>query len=126
MEEKEIRKWAAFCHLSAITGMITPLANLVLPLILWLLKRDESPFINAHGKEALNFQLILMLVYLPLITVLAIMIIFMRINSFDIVELYLHSILFLAIYGVIMSIYGAIRAKQGHMFRYPFIFRILK
>ena len=50
--------WTVLCHASAFLGFFIPAAGHVLgPLLVWLLKRDESPEIDAHGKESLNFQL---------------------------------------------------------------------
>lgn len=51
------RQWAMFCHLSAFAGLMFPFGNLLGPLIIWQLKKDSDPFIDAQGKEALNFQI---------------------------------------------------------------------
>ena len=48
---KDARNMAMLCHLLAIfTGFLGP-------LIIWLIKKDEDPFVDEHGKEALNFQI---------------------------------------------------------------------
>ena len=52
---KEVRNWAMLCHLSTFSGWFIPFGNILGPLIIWLMKREESPFIDAHGKEALNW-----------------------------------------------------------------------
>jgi uncharacterized Tic20 family protein len=54
---QEVRQWAMFCHLSALLGIWIPFGNLIGPLILWQMKRETDPFIDAQGKEALNFQI---------------------------------------------------------------------
>jgi uncharacterized Tic20 family protein len=52
------RVWATFCHLAALTPLLgIPLGLIVGPLAVWLIKKDESPFVNRHGKAALNFQI---------------------------------------------------------------------
>jgi uncharacterized Tic20 family protein len=51
------RTWAAVAHLAALIGHLIPFGSIVGPLVVWLIKRDESPFVNVHGKEAVNFQL---------------------------------------------------------------------
>src|ERR1039457_3593415 len=57
------RTWTVLCHASALIGFFVPWAGHILgPLILWLAKRGDSPEIDAHGKESLNFQ-ISMLIY---------------------------------------------------------------
>src|SRR5215204_5437814 len=56
--DAEVRNWAMLCHLSSLAGYF--LAGVVIwtaPLILWLLKRNDHPFIDEHGKESLNFQI---------------------------------------------------------------------
>jgi uncharacterized Tic20 family protein len=50
---------AMLCHLGGIMGFI-------IPLILWLVKNDESRFIDYHGKEALNFRLTMLIGHLPI------------------------------------------------------------
>ncbi len=58
-----VRTWNGLCHASALLGVFLHFpGHLLGPLIVWLMKRDDSPEIDAHGKEALNFQ-ISMLIY---------------------------------------------------------------
>ena len=42
----------------AFSGIVVPFGNILGPLVVWLITRDESEFVDASGKEALNFQLI--------------------------------------------------------------------
>ena len=56
--DKDARMWAMMCHLSALAMYVLPtLGNIIGPLIVWLIKREESSFIDEHGKESLNFQI---------------------------------------------------------------------
>jgi len=55
--------WAVFCHLGAFAGYFFPLANIIVPLVLWLTKKDESELVDDHGRESVNFQ-ISMLIYM--------------------------------------------------------------
>src|SRR5215212_5212617 len=58
-----LRTWAAFIHASALLGVFFHFpGHLLGPLVLWFIKRDDSPELDAHGKEAVNFQ-ISMLIY---------------------------------------------------------------
>ena len=54
---REPRTIAALSHLAAFAGLAIPFGNVLGPLIVWLARRDDSPFIDDHGKQALNFQL---------------------------------------------------------------------
>src|SRR5438093_11067139 len=58
-----VRTWTVLCHLTALFGFFFHFVGFVLgPLIVWLVKRGDSPEIDAHGKESVNFQLT-MLIY---------------------------------------------------------------
>jgi len=58
MTARQEQVWACFCHLGAFLAFILPFSGMVLgPLVLWLLRRDASQFVNREGKKAVNFQL---------------------------------------------------------------------
>ena len=62
LSDKEARKWAMLCHLSALSGLLgNGIGFLIGPLVVWLIKRDDAPQIDEQGKEALNFQLTMFL-----------------------------------------------------------------
>ena len=46
---------ATICHLASFAGFLMPFGNILGPLVVWLIKRHDSPYIDYHGKEALNF-----------------------------------------------------------------------
>src|SRR5947208_16280085 len=63
LSSADVRTWNVLCHASALLGFFFPWAGHILaPLIVWLVKRGDSPDIDAHGKESVNFQLS-MLIY---------------------------------------------------------------
>lgn len=53
----EEQTWGVLIHISALSGLAVPFGNILAPLLLWLVKKDESEFVDANGKEAMNFQL---------------------------------------------------------------------
>jgi len=58
--DKDSRMWAMFCHLGGIAGLlpVMPLfGSVILPLVLWQVKKEQHAFIDEQGKEALNFQI---------------------------------------------------------------------
>jgi len=60
--DKNSKLWATFCHLSALLGLTGFVFGFFLgPLVLWLIKKDEMPFVDANGKNALNFQISMMI-----------------------------------------------------------------
>lgn len=101
------------CHLLAFCGYVFPFGNLIGPLILWITKKDESEFIDATGKEVLNFQ-ISMSIYAIICTLL--MFVFIGIILLPIV----------VIANIIYTIIAAIKANEGHIYEYPFTIRFLK
>src|SRR5207253_11164001 len=60
--QSSTRGWEVMCHLSSVIGLfgylgMIPFGNIVAPLIVWLLKRNDSLGVDAHGKESLNFHI---------------------------------------------------------------------
>lgn len=111
---KEARNWAMFCHLAGLAGCILPfVGNIVGPLILWQLKKDDYPFVDEQGKEAVNFQ-ISMTIYAIVSTFLVILIIGL---------LLLPAV---AIIDLIFLLVAAVKANNGQHYRYPLTIRFIK
>lgn len=58
---KHHRNMAAFIHLSTFTKYIFPFGNFIFPTLLWVLNKEKHPFVDNNGKQALNFQISLLL-----------------------------------------------------------------
>ena len=54
-QEQQTRQWGLLLHLSVLAGFVVPIAGLVVPILIWQLKKAELPGIDAHGKNALNW-----------------------------------------------------------------------
>jgi uncharacterized Tic20 family protein len=108
------RTWGMLCHLSALIATTVSLMGFIGPLICWLVKKDTSKFIDDQGKEALNFQ-INMLIYFVIAT------------GITVVTCGFGGIVFvpLGLYAYIMPIIAGIKAYGGEMYRYPLTFRML-
>ena len=109
-----VRTWNALCHASALLGVFLHFPGHILgPLIVWLVKRGESPEIDAHGKEALNFQ-ISMLIY----------------NAISLVFcLVLIGFVFLVVLWVLNAVFviiAAVEASDGKFYRYPLTIRFIQ
>jgi uncharacterized Tic20 family protein len=101
------------CHLSALAGFVIPaLGHILGPLIVWLVKRGDSPEIDEHGKEALNFQ-ITMLIYNVVAGILCLVLI-----GFILLPI-------LHVLNVVFVIIAALRAGEGKMYRYPLTLRLV-
>lgn len=109
----EDKNWAMLCHLGAFAGFVLPFANVFVPLVLWLMKKDTSAFVEAHGKEVVNFQITLTGV-LALCTLLYLVLIG-----------FMFHIIFV-VFAVVVTVLGAIKAQNGEGFRYPLTWRLVK
>src|SRR5688572_13689487 len=100
---------AMLCHLlGALLGILGS-------LIIWLVKKDDHPFVDDQGKEAVNFHLLLIIVHVALIVV-------------DVLSCGLLSVAHLVpwLIGVILGIIAATKANAGEWYRYPFNIRFIK
>lgn len=108
-----VRTWCVLAHALALIGFFVPWAGHVIgPLVVWLAKREDSPEIEAHAKESLNFQLS-MLIYNLIAAVLCLVLI-----GFVILGI-------LHILNVILVIVASIRASEGKHYRYPLSIRFI-
>src|SRR4249919_2378636 len=64
--ESEERTWAMLGHLAAFTAFITGIGCVLGPLIVWLIKRDTMPFAGEQAKEALNFNISMIIAFAAL------------------------------------------------------------
>jgi len=109
-----VRTWTVLCHASALVGFFVPWAGHILgPLIVWLAKRGDSPEIDEHGKESLNFQ-ISMLIYNLIAGVLCLVLI-----GFVILGI-------LHILNLVLVIVASIQASERKLYRYPITIRLIK
>src|SRR6201997_2518148 len=106
-----VRTWNILCHASALLGLFFHfLGHILGPLIVWLAKRADSPEIDAHGKESLNFQ-ISMLIYDAIAAVLCII----GIGVLLLIALW--------VLNTVLVIIASIKASDGQFYRYPFTIR---
>jgi uncharacterized Tic20 family protein len=109
---QEARTFGMLCHLTAFAGFIVPLGNIIGPLVMWLIKKDQYPFVDDQGKESLNFQ-ISVLIYAFISGIL----VFVVIGIFLLIAL--------GIFVIVMVIIATIRANEGQRYRYPLTIRII-
>jgi len=106
------RMWGMFCHLSALAGYVIPFGSVIGPLVIWSIKKQEYPFVDHQGKEALNFNLS-MIIYMIISAILIIVVVGILM------------LIALAIFQLIMIIIASIKANNGETFRYPLSIRFL-
>jgi len=108
-----VRTWCVLCHASALLGLFFHfLGHIGGPLIVWLMKRGDSPEIDANGKESLNFQ-ISMLIYDAVAAILCIVLIGIPI------------LIALWVLNTVFVIIASVKASEGMLYRYPFTIRFI-
>ena len=106
LTETEDRQWASFAHLGGIIGILPS-------LIIWLVFKDRGRFTNEEAKEALNFQITILFVYIVGYILSLVIIGFLVVLAASVVS-------------IIFSIMGFLASKDGKSYRYPFAIRIIK
>ncbi len=111
---RDQRTWGMLAHLCALIGYsVVPFGNVVAPLIVWLIKKDQSWFIDDQAKESLNFQIsivIYILISIPLVVLL--------------IGIFLFIIIY--VFAIVMVIVASIKANNGVPYRYPLTLRFIK
>ncbi len=110
---KDACTWAMLCHLSGLAWLIIPfLGGIIAPLIIWQIKKDIDPFVDRNGKEALNFQ-ISILIY----AVIAGFLIMICVGKFLLPLVVIADIVFVII--------ASVKAANGDTYRYPLTIRFV-
>lgn len=113
---KDARMWGMICHLAGLGGLIpiVPIIGSVIgPLVVWQLKKDEFNFVADQGKEAVNFQ-ISILMY----AIVSGLLCFACVGFVLLPAVYIFDLIFLLI--------AAVKANDGEHYRYPLTFRFIK
>ncbi|GAA3654675.1 DUF4870 domain-containing protein [Flavivirga jejuensis] len=139
---------ATFIHLSTFSRFIIPFGNFIGPIILWVANKDKSEFVDTHGKQAINFQISILLYAIILGTLTIPFFIFKIFNGIDFIDfhgfhdfhinigkpsplLYIGGGLgVLAILGFILEllfiINASLKARDGEPYKYPLTINFLK
>ena len=104
--DNQDRTLASLCHLGGLLGFLPP-------LIIWLIKKDDSPLIDEHGKEATNFQITML-----------ICIIVSWLLVFVLIGIILLPIVW--IFDLVMIIIATVKCSKGEKYRYPVCIRFIK
>jgi uncharacterized Tic20 family protein len=114
--DKDARMWAMFCHLAglcALLPIIPVIGGVVGPLIIWQVKKDTNPFIDEQGKEAVNFQISILMYFL-----ISIFLCIVCVGAFLVAATIFIFFVFLLI--------AAVKANNGYHYRYPLTIRFIK
>lgn len=107
IEEKQAHTLGMICHL---LGLFTSFMG---PLVVWLLKKDDHPFIDQCGKEALNFQISVGIYYVGAM-----------ILSVVLIGALLLPVIFIGAF--VLTIIAAVKTSKGETYKYPLTIRLIK
>ncbi len=113
IEDPNEKQWGMFTHLAALAVFFLPaFGNIIGPLIIYLIKKDEYEFVNDQGKEVLNFQITWSIIFF-----VSIILIFIGIGLFMLIGF--------GIAWLILVIVATIKANEGVYYRYPMTIKFL-
>ena len=114
IDPKDERMWGMFCHLAALVGLLgIPFGNILGPLVVWLIKKDEYPFVAQQGKESLNFQ-----ISVSIALVVAGLLSFILIG----IPLFIG----IAIADLVLVIIASVKVNNGEAYKYPLSIQFIK
>jgi uncharacterized Tic20 family protein len=123
MITKNDKNYSAITHLSGFAGWFFPFGNVLAPLVLWVAKKNESSYIDEHGKSAVNFQLSLIL-YGILLVILFVPIAILTLGL-GVIAIVL-GIIPAIILKIILIVSASIKANNGEPYQYPFTIEFIK
>jgi uncharacterized Tic20 family protein len=151
METTSEKNTATFTHLSTLSQYIVPFGNYIFPILIWTSYKDKSEFVNHHGKQALNFQLSLLLytLILALIAIPIFVIVFLQnlpmeaifndehfvIRNFNfegnigLLSIGLTAVVLFFLMKVVeffLVIYASIKTSNGEYYKYPLAIPFIK
>lgn len=110
---QEERTWGMIVHLSSLSGFLFGAGWIIAPLIIWLVKREEMPFVNQEGKKALNFQITMAIAAIISGILIIVLVGFV-------------GLLAIAILQIIFPIMAGLKANEGESYTYPLSIPFLK
>lgn len=111
--DREERQWAMLCHVSAMLMYVTAIGGLVAPFVIWLLKREEMPFVADQGKETINFQITILLALTVSVILMLVVVGFVTFWA-------------LLAFHFVITLVAAVKVTEGVAYRYPLCWRVLK
>ncbi len=113
LQTAEQKQMGLFLHLSQLINLIIPIGGIIAPIVIWQMKKEEIPALDAHGKMVTNW-IISSFIYFVISAVLTIVLIGFL------------GILAVGLMGIIFPIIGGIKANNGELWEYPLTIKFLK
>lgn len=113
LQTPDEKQMGMFLHLSQLINLFIPLGGVIAPIVLWQMKKDEMPALDAHGKMIVNW-FISAFIYTVVSGILTLILIGFL------------GLLAMAALSVIYPIVGGIKANNGELWEYPLTIKFLK
>ncbi|MFW5753402.1 MAG: DUF4870 domain-containing protein [Marinilabiliaceae bacterium] len=107
------KNWGMYCHLAGFAGLLIPFGNVLGPLLIWIIKKEEYPFVEVEGKEALNFQ-----ITVSIAAIIA--------GLLSVVLIGIPLLIAIGILAIIFMIKAIMETNEGRPYRYPLNLRLVQ
>ena len=125
LSQNEERTWASIAHLSALVNLVG-VPSFLGPLVVWLIKKNESDFVAEEAKASLNFALSIW-IYGAILLVLGVLGFLGSIDTgFTLALLLILAWSIIILLNMVFSVIGAVKASRGEPYEYPFNIRLVK
>jgi uncharacterized Tic20 family protein len=112
--------WNMLCHLGALAGFVFPFGNILGPLLVWQIKKNQIPSVDVHGKASVNFQ-----ISVTIAMVVGIMA-GVLLHFICIGFLFFPLVGVIALAGMIFAVIAGIKANNGEDYKYPWSLELIK
>jgi len=112
-QDKETKTWAMILHLSLLSGLVVPMAGLIVPIIIYVIKKDSLPGLAPHANVVFNWMISAVIYAIVSIALMIIVVGFLTLFA-------------VAVLSIVFPIIGAIKASEGEVWPYPLSIPIFK
>jgi uncharacterized Tic20 family protein len=107
------KNWGMFCHVAVFAGCIFPLGNIIGPLVIWLMKKDQYGFVDYNARQAMNFQITFLIAMLV-----------SALLSFVLIGILM--MIGLGIFALVATIKAIVASSRGEYYRYPWSIQFIR
>jgi hypothetical protein len=111
--DKDTNTWAMILHLSILSGLILPMAGLIVPIVIYVLKKDDLPGLRPHGHVVFNWMISAVIYAIISMILMIVGIGFLLLAA-------------LALVSLIFPIIGGVKASEGEVWPYPLSIKFFK
>lgn len=107
------KNWGMFCHVAVFAGCIVPLGNIIGPLVIWLIKKDQYGFVDYNARQAMNFQITFLIAMLAGALLSFVLIGILMMIGFG-------------IFALVATIKAIVASSRGEYYNYPWSIQFIR